>query len=181
NLTHGLNSRGIHCDVLCSNKDAVYQLDQFDRFKVHRTRSYGQVLSVSVTPQLISKSRKISSQYDIVHLHHPHPVATLALFMAKPSCKVVVHWHSYILRQKIPLNLFKPLQCWMLRRADAIIATSPNYAMGSAHLPSFRKKVTVIPIGIEPLHGNATGKESRIGKTWAGKKKVVFSLGRLVY
>ncbi|MDV3308342.1 MAG: glycosyltransferase [Cyclobacteriaceae bacterium] len=181
NLTHGLNSRGIHCDVLCSNKDAVYKLDQFDRFKVHRTRSYGQVLSVSVTPQLISKFRKISSQYDIVHLHHPDPVATLALFMAKPSCKVVVHWHSDILRQKIPLILFKPLQSWMLRRADAIIATSPNYAMGSAHLAPFRKKVTVIPIGIEPLHGNANGKESRIGKTWAGKKKVVFSLGRLVY
>jgi rhamnosyl/mannosyltransferase len=181
NLTQGLNARGIQCDVLCSNKSAVYRLDEFEGFRVHRTRSYGQVLSVSITPQLISKFRRISAQYDIVHLHHPDPIATLALFVGKPSCKIVIHWHSDILRQKIPLILFKPLQSWMLRRADAIIATSPNYVMGSAHLAPFREKIKVIPIGIEPLRGKANGKELQAGKEWAGKKKVVFSLGRLVY
>lgn len=181
NLTSGLNARGIQCDVLCSNKEAVYQLDEFDRFKVHRTRSYGQVLSVSITPQLISKFRKICSQFDIVHLHHPDPIATAALFFAQPSCKVVIHWHSDILRQKIPLILFKPLQSWMLGRADAIIATSPNYASGSAHLAPFREKVHVIPIGITPLDAKSSRKEIQVNKTWAGKRKVVFSLGRLVY
>lgn len=181
NLTTGLNARGIQCDVLCSNKDAVYKLDEFDRFKVHRTRSYGQVLSVSVTPQLISKFRKISSEYDIIHLHHPDPIATVALFVAKPSCKVVIHWHSDILRQKIPLILFKPLQSWMLNRADAIIATSLNYAMGSTHLEPFREKIKVIPIGIEPLRGSTGGKKQQAPTAQAGRKKVVFSLGRLVY
>lgn len=181
NLTSGLNAGGVKCDVLCSNKRPVYEVDDFDLFKVHRTRSYGQVLSVSVTPQLITKFKEISSRYDIIHLHHPDPIATAALFFTRPSCKVIVHWHSDILRQRIPLIMFKPLQDWMLRRADAIIATSPNYVKGSDHLAPFRQKVTVIPIGITPLKNVATEAEIQAQREKMGGRTVVFSLGRMVY
>ncbi|HLT82119.1 MAG TPA: glycosyltransferase [Cyclobacteriaceae bacterium] len=181
NLAEGLNAKGIRCDVLCSNKEPVYELDETNGFKVHRTKSYGQLLSLSLTPQLIQKFREIATGYDIVHLHHPDPIATMALFYARPKCKVVIHWHSDILRQKVPLLFFMPLQNWMLRRADAIITTSPNYAKGSGHLGSYMDKVHVIPIGIRPLEATPTREQIEKVRTSVGDKKVIFSLGRLVY
>ena len=48
--------------------------------------------------------------------------------------RVVVHWHSDVIRQRRTLKLYEPLQRWLLRRADAIVATSPPYAESSAVL-----------------------------------------------
>lgn len=181
NLAEGLNGHGIRCDVLCSNKENLYKEDKISDYYVYRTKSHGQLMSLSITPQLVSKFREIAGNYDIIHLHHPDPIATFALYLVNPKCKVVVHWHSDIIRQKIPLVFFKPLQNWMLRRADVIITTSPHYAMGSTHLAPFKDKIAVIPIGIKPLDGVPGESELLAKRIEFGERKIIFSLGRLVY
>jgi rhamnosyl/mannosyltransferase len=178
-VTVGLNSRGIHCDVLCSNTARQYVEEDAGDYRIIRTASYGVFLSVSITPQILRKFREIQEHYDIIHMHLPNPVASMALLLARPRSKVVLHWHNDIIRQKFMLKFYRPLQAWMLRRADAIIATSPNYIEGSPYLADHRDKCYVVPIGVDKARLRASpGIVAGIRKRFAGKH-IVFSIGRL--
>ena len=184
-ITEELNRRGVKCDVLCSNSKREYKEEVIKRetyqYKVIRSRSYGKILSTSITPQMIFKLREILNKYDIIHLHHPDPMANLALFLSRPKGKrIVVHWHSDIIRQRVSLKLYKPLLSWMLKRADVIIATSPKYIEGSEQLSPFKEKCIAIPLGIrkDKLCSNSKA-VSNLRKKYRGKK-IIFSLGRFI-
>jgi len=182
NLTTELNKNYFQCDVLCSNSENLYKEEFIDEYKVYRTKSWGKYFSTSISPQMIFKLRKIINEYDIVHIHHPDPMATLALFLAyKKSIKIVVHWHADIVKQKIILKFYSILQQWMLRKADLIVTTSPTCAKESQWLQNFQYKTISIPIGI---HENTLtvnkDKLEELKKKYANKK-IVFSIGRHVY
>ena len=108
-------------------------------------------------------------------------MAALALRLVQPRALVVVHWHSDIVRQRMSRRLYEPLQRWMLDRADAIVATSENYAGSSPVLQRWRSKVTVIPIGIGDGSGRSSGKRVAALRTFHSGKKIVFALGRMTY
>ena len=74
----------------------------------------------------------------------------LTYFLTRPSGKVVITWHSDIIKQKIILFFYKPLLHWFLKKADKIIVTSPNMAKNSPFLKQFQEKINVIPLGIHP-------------------------------
>jgi rhamnosyl/mannosyltransferase len=80
-----------------------------------------------VSPAMVSHLRMIASEYDIIHVHHPDPMAALALRLSGYQGKVVLHWHSDIVKQKKLLSLYLPLQKWLIRRADLIVGTTPVY------------------------------------------------------
>ena len=61
----------------------------------------------------------------------------------------MVSYHSDIIRQRSLLRLYAPLLRWSLRRADAIIATSPPYVTGSPFLAPLAARCTVVPYGID--------------------------------
>jgi len=108
-------------------------------------------------------------------------MAALALWFAQPKSRVVVHWHSDVVRQRKALRLYEPLQQWLLRRADAIIATSPPYAESSMVLRPWRHKVEVIPIGISDNRSESCSKKAaEIRQRYRGRR-IVFSLGRMTY
>ena len=108
-------------------------------------------------------------------------MANLALFLSKfNGKKLVVHWHSDIIRQKIILKLYKPLLNWMLKRANTIIATSPKYIEESKQLLPFKKKCVAIPLGIrkDKLCSDSE-MVSNLREKYKGKK-VIFSIGRFI-
>lgn len=179
-ITEGLNANGIQCDVLCSNDKDLYEESKVNGYTIYRVRSYGKYFSTSIAPQMISMLREMQHRYDVIHVHLPNPMANLALFMSRPQSKVVLHWHSDIVRQRNWLMLYEPLQEWLLRRADKIIATSPKYVLGSKYLLAYNDKVVVIPPGISkcglPVKYQ---KLSEIRRKF--KKKIVLSIGRLAY
>jgi rhamnosyl/mannosyltransferase len=92
--------------------------------------------------------------------------------------KVVLHWHSDILKQKILLKFYMPLQNWLIRRADVIVGTTPKYLNESPHLIGGDKEKIAVPIGINPVDPN-TQEVSKLRNAYAGKR-IVFTLGRLV-
>jgi len=178
-ITEGLNKRGIPCDVLCSNTAREHVEEDGGGYRIIRTASYGEFLSVSVTPQIIWKFGQIQADYDIIHVHLPNPVASIALLTARTRSRVVLHWHNDIIRQKFMLKFYRPLQDWMLARADAIITTSPNYIEGSPFLADHRGKCHVVPIGVDRARlGASPGIVAGIRERFAGKH-IVFSIGRL--
>ena len=131
-----------------------------------------------LSPAMIFRLRKINKEYDIIHIHHPDPMACLALFLSGYKGPVVLHWHSDILKQKMLLKLYSPLQNWLLRRAKVIVGTTPVYVQESPFLENIQRKVISVPIGIDEMKP-VPGRVAQIKERYAGKK-IIFSLGRLV-
>jgi rhamnosyl/mannosyltransferase len=98
----------------------------------------------------------------------------------RPAARIVVHWHSDIIAQKKLLRYYNPLLRDLLKRADAIIATSREYVKGSSYLKDFKEKISIIPLGIDftRLDEPSPERVSSIKKRYGGKR-IIFSIGRL--
>lgn len=179
-LMLGLSQAEVHCDMLCASTEnhpgATLQISAYARIFVMPTAV--SLAATKMAPLMITRLRHIAKEYDIIHVHHPDPMAALALFLSGYKGKIVLHWHSDILKQKTLLKLYSPLQNWLIKRADRIVGTSPVYVEESAFLKHVQYKVGYLPIGVEPMHA-APEKVQAIVDRYPGKK-IVFSLGRLV-
>jgi glycosyltransferase involved in cell wall biosynthesis len=180
-LFTGINEvEGHFADVLCIGDSNQFLKEEGENGTVFRTPRILSFGSISISPQQFFLFRDIVSNYDIVHLHHPAPMATISLLAGLGRAKLVVTWHSDIVRQKMLLKVYEPLQESMLRKACVIVATTECYRQGSSFLRGFQDKTKVIPIGINALTNRINFDSlSRLKKIYKGKK-VVFSLGRLV-
>lgn len=182
NIREGLAARGVRCDVLCCNKAPSASRETAAGGVIERVAWYGDWLSLPLAPGLFTRLAKRAAAYDVICLHHPDPSATLALFLARlpRRIKVVVHWHSDIVRQKAMLPLFLPLQRWLLRRAAAVVVSTPAY-MRSSHLAACRDKAVVVPIGIEDCAPRAAAADAAAVRARYPGRFLVFAMGRLVY
>jgi len=181
-LTEGLNRAGIPTDVLCSHQvSRTVSETTANGYRVVRAGSWGTVLATSIVPMMPKLLSQMAAPCSIVHLHMPDPMAALALWMARPRAKVVVHWHSDVIRQRLALRAYEPLQRWVLQRADAVIATSQAYAESSVPLQAWRGKVEVVPIGISDNRASASASKVRGVKQLARGRRIVFALGRMTY
>jgi len=179
-IVEGFDTLGVTCDVLCSNTKAKNEVSHYKNYKVYRAASLGLLNSTPISPQLVTTLKKLCNSYDIIQVHHPDPMAFLALYLVRPSGKIIVQWQSDIVRQKKMLKLFRPLQDWVLKRADKIIVATDAYAEHSPFLAPYQEKIEVIPIGIaeEELKTDDAG-IAEIENRYKGKK-IVLSFGRLV-
>ena len=179
-LMVGLSNRGIRCDMLCASTEnyvaGEIEINTLARIIVVPTMI--KVASTMLAPSMIFKLRKIVNNYDLVHIHHPDPMAALALFLSGFKGRVVLHWHSDILKQKALLKVYSPLQSWLIKRSNLIVGTTPVYVEQSLFLENVKNKIDYIPIGVEPIKGNA----ALVRKIKAENEGnfIVFSLGRLV-
>lgn len=178
-LMTGLSGKEIHCDMLCATvagKGKTIRLNPYAQLM--ECHSWGKAAATMIAPSMITTLRKVCPSYDIVHVHHPDPMAALALALSGYKGKVVLHWHSDIQKQKYLLKLYRPLQDWLLRRADLIVGTSPVYLDESPFLKNVQQKTVCLPIGVPPILPEPEAVD-KLRKQY-GEKKIVFSLGRLV-
>ncbi|MBL8349990.1 MAG: glycosyltransferase [Burkholderiaceae bacterium] len=181
-LSEGLARAGVRADVLCSNQHRLNTRERYEAgYEVLRAASWGMLLSTSLAPAMARHLRRIASDYELLHVHMPDPMAAMAIWLAKPQCALVVHWHSDVIRQRRALKLYEPLQRWLLQRADAVIATSQPYADASPALQPWREKIEVIPIGISERREQACHLQTEALRQRFGGRRIVFSLGRMTY
>lgn len=178
-LMTGLSEAGIDCDMLCAGLEGDNRevaLNAQARLLI--CKSWFKLAATMISPAMIGRLRNICGQYDIIHVHHPDPMACLALFCSGYKGKVVLHWHSDILKQKFLLKLYRPLQNWLIRRADLIVGTTPVYLEESPFLMNVQQKTACVPIGIDAIQPDLAAIEA-IRNQYPGKK-IIFSLGRLI-
>lgn len=180
-LTEGLSARGIPCDMLCASFDGVkvmrvIPLNENGRIFVVPTLL--KAAGTMIAPKMIGWLRKHQAGYDIIHIHHPDPMAALALRLSGYKGRVILHWHSDILSQRFFLFFYRQLQNWLIRRAEKIVGTTPVYVRESPHLAQAQNKCMAVPIGIDPLQP-APERIAEIRSRFAGKK-LILSIGRLV-
>jgi glycosyltransferase involved in cell wall biosynthesis len=181
-LTEGLNKYGCYCDALGVNGSYTFSQENGEYNNViYRTKLLTKAFSTLFSTQLISFLCKIKGNYDIIHIHSPDPMSAIALLLCRPKAKIVLHWHSDILKQKFLLFFYTPVLKWLVKRADLILATSPNYIDGSDYLKKNMHKVKVLPIGLNVSKKElSTELEQKLQQKYLNKK-IIFSLGRLAY
>lgn len=183
-LTSGLGERGIKCDMLCA---ILHKSRHHDRVSFMRINDHARCICVQavtmkaatmICPGMITYLRKHCEEYDIIHVHHPDPMAALALQLSGYKGRVILHWHSDILKQKALLKMYLPLQNWLIKRADKIIGTTPVYIASSPYLTKVQDKCDYLPIGIKKVPVDEA-KVRFVQDKFRGRK-IVFSLGRMV-
>lgn len=178
-LMSELSKRGIECDMMCAESSGPGNVRMLDSSAhVLSFRTWTKVASTSIAPSMINNLRSVAANYDLIHVHHPDPMAALALRCSGYKGPVVLHWHSDIIKGKSLLRFYEPLQEWLLERADVIVGTSPVILENSPYLAGYREKSVCIPIGIAGMAENPDG-AARIRERF-GRRRIVFSLGRLV-
>ena len=181
-LAEGLNRSGVHCDVLCSNQRPFTERNRAEPgYEIVRAGSLGMVQSTSIAPGMAGHLRRMARRADLLHVHMPDPMAAAALWLSRPKLPLVVHWHSDVVRQRIALKAYEPLQHWLLQRAATIVATSEAYAAASDVLKAWSSKVAVIPIGISDNRGHGCSNKAVAIRQQFRRRKLVFSLGRMTY
>jgi glycosyltransferase involved in cell wall biosynthesis len=90
---------------------------------------------------------------DIVHVHAPNPAGLAAAFLPR-SLLVILHWHADAVFPpglRVPgasLRAWRFLENKLLRRADAVVVTSPEYARTSPFLEKWEDKCRCVPLGL---------------------------------
>jgi rhamnosyl/mannosyltransferase len=171
--------KSVDLRVIVSSDDRSEAEETLSGVRVNRVPTRLMLASTPLCPGMISKLR--ASQSDIVHLHFPNPMAVLAYLASGHSGRLVVTYHSDMVRQKFLGPMFEPLLHLVLRRSAAIIVTSPNYLSTSSVLARHRDRCEVIPLGI-PLEefDRNKGKSVAAVREQYGDRLIV-SVGRLVY
>ena len=165
-------------EVIVASSDRAGAVEVIDGVDVVRVGTPFNLAGAPVCPGMVKLIRE--SRADIVHVHLPNPAAVMAYLASGNRGKLVVSYHSDVVRQRVLDAAFRPILNRFLGRADAIISATPNYIDSSPVLSRYRDRCTVIPYGIQVDAYSAGGGGSDEIRARYGDRLIV-SVGRLVY
>ncbi len=174
-------ARRVDLTVVVSHTEPRTLEETIDGVRVIRVPRYGQVASTPISPGLWRRLRELEA--DIVHVHVPNPMAEAAYLLARPTGRLVVKYHSDIIKQKFLFRFYRPVNEMFLSRAAAIIATAPQNVAYSPVLCRFKDRTRVIPLGVEPGDFALTPERERKVAELRARfgPRVIFFIGRHVY
>jgi len=180
-IAEGLNGKnGFEIEVLCCDHRKKGGLEEINGVKIYRAKSFGIFWGMPISLNFFNLFRNLRNNYDIIDFHHPFPLGDLAIFLFPPKAKLVVHYHSDIVRQKILSIFYKPLILNTLKRAEKIIVSNPNLIKNSPYLKKFQQKCEVVPFGVD-LSKFEKFDEEKIEKLKEKYRDFVLFVGRLNY
>jgi rhamnosyl/mannosyltransferase len=133
--------------VLVTNRGGRTVVEDIEGVRVIKAGRIATVSSAPISLDLFLWMRRLEA--DITHLHFPYPIGEMAYLLAGRSRKMVVTYHSDIVRQKYLLQVYKPFLFRLLARADRITVSSPQYIQSSTYLRPLANKCVVIPHGTD--------------------------------
>lgn len=180
-LAEGLNDKTDLKVLVCQKKGKKIR-ENINGVDVYRADSLGVMASVPISFSFIRDFRRLSKDRDIVHLHMPFPLGDLACLLSGYKGKVVVYWHSDVVKQKYWMYLYKPIMNRFLKRADLILVGAPGVAKGSKYLAPYLQKCKVVPFAVEDRIFNEGGSFLREnGYDRMNEEMHYLFIGRLVY
>jgi len=156
--------------------------EKINGVKIIRSGSLGTYFSCPLSLSFIFKFKKIAENADVIHINMPFPLADLALLLSGYKGRMVISWHSDVVKQKKLLFFYKPIMIKLLKRADLILAATQGHIDGSPYLSGFREKCRIIPYGINIGEYLSIERKPVLSEKLIDKSSVkVFFTGRLVY
>lgn len=147
-IAGGLKSvPGVEQTVLVTNLGPRTVVEDIDGVRVVKTGRQATLSSAPISAALPVWMRRLTRGADIAHLHFPYPIGELAYMMAGRARKLILTYHSDIVRQKSLLRVYRPFLLRVLERADVITVSNPQYIASSPYLRPHVAKCVVIPHG----------------------------------
>ncbi len=185
----GITAAGLVHDVPCAGSGEPPQDNDLD---IYRAPCYGTLLYAPVSPMFPHIMRQTIHAFnpDILHFHVPNTSAFWALALpAARRLPWVVHWHADVVpsvidrRMAVAYRLYRPLEALLLRRAQAVIATSAAYTATSSALSFCRDKCHVVPLGLDSnrLKPPDADAERWADAQWGKSGARILVIGRLTY
>jgi glycosyltransferase involved in cell wall biosynthesis len=146
-LAEGLAQRGHEVTVLVCHPHNKTEVETLNGVRVIRAARLGTVAS---TPLSLQFAQILAhEQPDLTHLQFPYPIGEVSHWLSQRPTPTVITYNSDVVRQQVIATVYRPLMRWGLRRAEALLATSPNYVVSSPELVRLAAKCLVVPIGID--------------------------------
>ena len=114
----------------------------------------------------------------------PNPLANLAVYLARPTAKIALYWHSDILKQANLLKIYRPFLTWLIKRADLIIGATESHVCDSDLSDLFKSKYAIIPYVLNSHDFCEEKVDSTLLARLSGRfgsRKIIFAVGRLIY
>ncbi|MFH1677737.1 MAG: glycosyltransferase [Patescibacteria group bacterium] len=182
-IAEGLNKKNnLDIEVLCCQPKGKRKIEEINNVKIWRAASFGIFFSMPLSMDFLKLFKILIKKADLIDLHHPFPLADLAIFLFRPKVNLIVHYHSDIVKQKFLAFLLKFFILHSLKKAKKIIVSNPNLIKSSILLKQFKEKCVVIPFGVDLNKFEITPeKEKKIQEIKNKYGKFILFVGRLTY
>jgi glycosyltransferase involved in cell wall biosynthesis len=167
--------------VLVANTSAKTVEERHGSIDVLRVAALTRIGAVAVCPRLPFDLAR--EEADVIVLHEPNPMALVAYFLARPRGRLIVWYHSDVIRPSWRYRLFyRPFLRFALSRAARIVVSSPALGASAPELQDFQAKCKVIPFGIEARSTEALGATLKRAEEIRREvnQPIVLFVGRLV-
>lgn len=183
NIAEGLRHR-VDMKVLVCQSRGKRAVEWINGVEIIRAGSLGIFFSMPVSLSFPFYLKEFSRDRDLLLFHMPFPLADIAYQWNRiKGKKIVIWWHSDIIKQKVLFYFYRPFLISFLKKADKIIVATPRHIESSDVLRSFRSRCEVIPYAVDPqkyiLSAGIVEKVREI-RTKYGSEIVLF-VGRLIY
>jgi lipopolysaccharide/colanic/teichoic acid biosynthesis glycosyltransferase/glycosyltransferase involved in cell wall biosynthesis len=146
---------------------------------VLRVGALTKVGAVAVCPTMPAHLARENT--DLIVIHEPNPMGLLSYFLARPAGRLIVWFHSEVIRPNWRYRLFyRPFLLFALKRASKIVVASPPLAQSVQQLRGWEPKSVVIPYGIEMRADSDAIAERAAAIRQAEMRPIVLFVGRLV-
>ena len=166
NINHVVRDSGYEVIQLCCHNhfSAFTTRENIDGVLVIRVSTLFVLFSMPVAPMFLLYYIKYRFTSDLVWLHEPFPLSTIAEGFSSYFFKRIIfcYWHSEIVRQDFILKMLKPVYSRFLRNVDLVLVSNPKQLANSRLLKKYcANKVEVLPICVESERDVALPREDR--------------------
>jgi len=165
--------------VLVANDTAATVEGRHGSADVVRVGALAKIGSVAVCPGM--PVRLTREQADLFVIHEPNPMGLLSYFLARPDGRLIVWFHSEVIRPNWKYRLFyRPFLQFALKRASKVVVASPTLAQSAPQLSDWQSKCVVIPYGVHVTPPSDTVVQRAAELRKAAGRPIILFVGRLV-
>lgn len=147
-LATQLSAMGVENNILSVSKKSSGASPLKDEFaNVEYDESFS-ILGSPISIQLIKDFRRITEQYDLIHFQSPCVLSLLLSFITS-NRPYIITYHADITSLRFIYFFYSFFEWLFLKKARAIVVTSPQYLETSKPLRGLKNKVQIITIGIK--------------------------------
>lgn len=176
NLHKALNQKGIDSDIVAFLPKG-YKKDIYEDNHIILCKTDFEKHSTQFSKSFFNYLKNNRKKYDIIFVNVPHPFANLALWLFPPdkNSKIVLYWHSDIIKQKFLLFFYKPLLVWLINKSSLVVAPTEIHLEQSDFAKYFKNKKKILPF---VLNYKTSGNSYKLTENG---KKVIYACGRLTH